>query len=134
MDSTTREQILERCELIRFCRRELDRALDIHRCDKTEYDIYIDRLDSAAREIAVLIDRIRDVESPAVDIQQVTTGRLENWSYALNKLHGDIYDDTKERFTNGTMITTSTIQNPLDLKEGAYARTRNSVYLLGKEA
>ena len=67
--------------------------------------------------------------------------RLENWSIGVDnpyqapelqkkRLHGDIYDDEKGRFPDGSSVSTSSIQE-LNLKEN-YAMTRNTKYILGK--
>lgn len=58
--------------------------------------------------------------------------RLENWVLFYGKINGDIYDDTKNRFVDGTNVTTSTINNCEIIAEGQIIETRNSVYLLGK--
>ncbi len=59
-------------------------------------------------------------------------GRLENWSYKEGDLlvWGNVYDDTKGRFEDGSYIHTSQIVH-LDI-EGGHVRTLNSLYLLGK--
>lgn len=67
--------------------------------------------------------------------------RLENWSIGVDnpyqapelqkkRLHGDIYDDEKGRFPDGSSVSTSLIQE-LNLKE-SYAMTRNTTYILGE--
>ena len=67
--------------------------------------------------------------------------RLENWSIGIDnpyqapelqkkRLFGDIYDDEKGRFLDGSPVSTSPIQE-LNLKEG-YAMTRNTKYILGE--
>ncbi len=69
--------------------------------------------------------------------------RIEKWSIGsayfnpyqapeLQKkyLYGEIYDDEKGRFENGTYISTSSIQE-LDL-ENNVAETKNTTYILGK--
>lgn len=69
--------------------------------------------------------------------------RIENWSIGsahfnpyqapeLQKkyLYGEIYDDEKSRFEDGTYISTSRIIH-LDL-ENNVAETRNTTYILGK--
>lgn len=62
------------------------------------------------------------------------TARLENWKKAGYSVDGDIYDDAKFRFSNGTRIRTSDLRAGQDLKEGVIIETMNSTYLLGKEA
>ncbi len=67
--------------------------------------------------------------------------RLENWSVVVNnkpftapellnkRLNGEIHDDEKNRFENGTKITTSPIIK-FDLKNKT-AQTHNTQYVLG---
>ena len=67
-----------------------------------------------------------------------TTGRLENWQYSKtnNIIYGEIYDDVRGRWVDGTPIHTSNIPNGrrgVDFKEGEIIYTLNSTYLLGKE-
>ena len=69
--------------------------------------------------------------------------RLEKWSIGTawinpyqapecQKIHlnGTVYDDQKGRFSDGTLISTSSIQE-LNIKEN-YAMTRNTKYILGE--
>lgn len=69
--------------------------------------------------------------------------RLEEWSIGVDdsnpflapelrsiRLFGEIYDDEKGRFPDGSSISTSSIQE-LNIKEN-YAMTRNTKYILGK--
>lgn len=65
------------------------------------------------------------------------TGRIENWYvdvYGFPVLWGDVYEDTKGRFKDGTHIHTSQITEKQvgELTEGYVLVTLNSVYLLGK--
>jgi hypothetical protein len=65
------------------------------------------------------------------------TGRLEKWVIQERGLEefvvwGHVYDDTRERFPDGTMIHTSGIRSR-PLKEGDVVTTRNSTYLLGEK-
>lgn len=68
---------------------------------------------------------------------------LENWSIIRDnndpylapelrtiRLNGEIFDDEKMRFENGTNVSTSKL-NEINIKEG-YARTSNTTYILGK--
>lgn len=69
------------------------------------------------------------------------TGRLENWYFDLyfNVIWGQVYDDSKGRFIDGTLIHTSDLIIPRNHTrkdppvEGDIMQTRNSRYLLGKE-
>lgn len=69
--------------------------------------------------------------------------RLENWSIGCAELdpyrapesqkkvlYGQIYDDEKERWNDGTNIRTSTIVE-LDIKNNS-AKTLNTKYILGE--
>lgn len=66
------------------------------------------------------------------------TGRLENWSYDLmyNVIWGNIYEDARDRFVDGTHIHTSDIPGGRKynstFSEGDLIKTLNSTYLLGK--
>jgi len=65
------------------------------------------------------------------------TGRIENWTRVQVTakefvIYGNLYEDSKERFEDGTPIKTSGIKNTA-LKEGDVVTTRNSKYLLGQE-
>ena len=68
---------------------------------------------------------------------------LENWSIIRDnndpylapelrttRLNGDVFNDEKMRFENGTNISTSRLKE-LNIKNG-YARTLNTTYVLGK--
>lgn len=66
------------------------------------------------------------------------TGRLENWTAVLHNMtqrthviYGDMYDDERNRFDDGTRVNTSTTSQT-EFKEGDIVETRNSSYLLGK--
>jgi hypothetical protein len=66
------------------------------------------------------------------------TGRLENWGLTDDKknLFGNIFEDAKERFTDGQYIKTTPQFGNMDLddlKEGDLVVTKSSVYLLGKK-
>jgi len=66
------------------------------------------------------------------------TGRIENWSrdQCTKKefvIVGALYEDRYGRWIDGTFIHTSGILNRA-CKEGDVVETRNSKYLLGKEA
>jgi len=61
------------------------------------------------------------------------TGRLENWAFNGRALCGQIFDDKKGRWPDGHAIKLSRVQ-ACRLREGGVVRTRNSIYLLGKEA
>jgi len=67
------------------------------------------------------------------------TARLENWKVIKDKkefvLIGNVYDDRKNRFTDGDMIRTSLIEEDCenrntDFDEGEKVKTKNSTYLL----
>ena len=64
------------------------------------------------------------------------TGRLENWTYDVmyNVIWGDIYNDIRGRFGDGTNIHTSDIPGGrrMEFKEGDIVKTLNSSYLLGE--
>jgi hypothetical protein len=65
------------------------------------------------------------------------TGRLENW-FLSERAHGtvlvgDVYDDIKDRFVDGTWIHTSKLEEGYVLGEGELVKTMFSSYLLGKE-
>jgi len=76
--------------------------------------------------------RLTEEELAAWD--SVTTGRLEDWTYAGGIIYGTIYDDKLKRFFDGTEISTSPVVSPAkDRKEGKVIQTRGSTYLLGKK-
>ena len=69
--------------------------------------------------------------------------RLEEWSIGIGmdnpyqapelqkiRLFGEIFNDEKGRFPDGSSISTSSIKD-LNIKEG-YGVTRNTKYILGK--
>jgi hypothetical protein len=56
---------------------------------------------------------------------------LENWQLINNHLYGEIHNDEKGRFPDGTPIRTSTLQE-INEAEG-YAQTLNTRYTLGKK-
>lgn len=69
--------------------------------------------------------------------------RIENWAVGVDNrnpfvapelrdkyLHGKIYDDEKERFSDGVVISTSSLVE-IDLKKKV-AKTRNTTYTLGE--
>lgn len=63
--------------------------------------------------------------------------RLENWAVSGTqdnlRIWGNIFEDEKNRFTDGTFVRTSSIKSKLkDIKEGFVVETRNSKYILGK--
>jgi hypothetical protein len=60
-------------------------------------------------------------------------GELRDWRFGNNyhNVMGTIYGDTKGRFNDGDLITTSTVR-VLNLEEG-WVQTRNSLYKLGEE-
>ena len=53
------------------------------------------------------------------------TGKLENWVIFGNALMGKIFDDTKKRFKDGTVIKCSKLEK-LDFSEGEIVKTKNS--------
>lgn len=60
------------------------------------------------------------------------TAELRNWHYneGWNVFTGDIYDDTKGRWEDGTHIHTSTVVERIDDGERELIVTRNSVYVI----
>lgn len=68
--------------------------------------------------------------------EETITARLENWApsiYRRGALCGDIHDDMRKRWVDGTPITTSVLPDGLDsLQEGMVVKTTYSTYLLGK--
>ena len=65
------------------------------------------------------------------------TGRLEQWSgigAEGSVLYGQIYNDSKGRFHDGTHIRTSSLSENYELWEGLVVKTKNSSYLLGRQA
>lgn len=70
-------------------------------------------------------------------MQEEYDGVLENWStYLARMVIGRLVRDRKKRFIDNTVIHTSSLQEDIDmssLKEGDIIRTRNSIYLLGKQ-
>mgnify|MGYP000344747418 CR=1 FL=1 len=61
------------------------------------------------------------------------TGKLRNWFYdpTKNIVWGNIYDDSRSRFPDGTWVHTSDVTTPLeDIKQGEIIHTMNSHYLL----
>lgn len=63
----------------------------------------------------------------------LVTARLEAWQDLGGSLSGYIFDDVKQRFSNGTFVYTSSIQGThTTLKEGDIVQTRNSLYHLGR--
>lgn len=70
-------------------------------------------------------------------IKEEITGRLENWyvSQVTEKelvVNGNIYNDIRNRWEDGTHIHTSGVKNSW-FEEGDLIDTRNSIYLLGKK-
>ena len=61
------------------------------------------------------------------------TGRLENWAFFGKALCGQIYDDKKGRWPDGHAVKFVKVA-ACRLREGGVIKTRNSSYLLGKEA
>ena len=64
------------------------------------------------------------------------TARLENWikDANFNIIWGNIYDDSKKRWVDGTPMHTSFIEGlgEMSPKEGDIITTLNSKYILGK--
>jgi len=66
------------------------------------------------------------------------TGRLENWHVSMPivtgevMIWGDVYEDIRNRFNDGTYIHTSGCESKKYV-EGDVVTTRNSTYLLGKK-
>lgn len=65
------------------------------------------------------------------------TGRLENWYvHELDDgescVFGDVFEDSKDRFLDGTFIRTSLVESG-DFREGGRVQTCNSFYALGKQ-
>lgn len=66
MDRSIAQQIYDRVGTIRLGKRELDRNVTIHPSDYNEYHSQVDKIDNAAREIAVLLSReYDDLEDPS---------------------------------------------------------------------
>ncbi len=65
------------------------------------------------------------------------TGRLEGWhidNIFPTIIWGHVFEDSKDRFRDGTRIHTSHIKTPPEQwVEGAIVETLNSTYLLGKK-
>lgn len=58
---------------------------------------------------------------------------LEKWVFDGIHLHGEIREDAKKRFADGTGVRTSMVRSPNEeVKEGAVIETTNSKYKLGK--
>ena len=61
-----------------------------------------------------------------------TTARLENWYFSklYNQIVGEIYNDTRGVFTDGSTVTTSTLlemsKQESEPKEGVIIKTRKS--------
>jgi len=75
---------------------------------------------------------------PFNDNEESPTGRLEQWFVTDSAngfvLNGNVYDDVRKRFADGTFIKTSLVKTKEDkLAKGVTVITRNSTYLLGKE-
>ena len=66
------------------------------------------------------------------------TGRLENWVLAPwgedSVVWGNLYDDSKERFSDGTFIHTSSVESIVLIENVKYVQTRYSRYALGEQA
>ena len=58
----------------------------------------------------------------------ITFARIENWTFAAGRLHGNVYGHP--RFPEGAIVYSSTV-NTLDKAVGV-AQTHNTVYILGK--
>lgn len=67
--------------------------------------------------------------------KQEVVGTLDGWAYdpRYGCVWGYVYGDTKGRFSDGTLIHTSSVAaNQAPLQQGGLLKTRNSVYRLGK--
>lgn len=62
------------------------------------------------------------------------TGRLENWVWDERGIYwGNIYEDSRGRFNDGTWIHTSLVKKEKKNRiEGDLVKTLNSIYILGK--
>lgn len=62
------------------------------------------------------------------------TGDLKNWWFneGWNVYNGNIYNDTKNRWCDGTCIHTSNVENVDEYNDCFIVTTRNSVYRLYK--
>lgn len=60
--------------------------------------------------------------------------KLENYFIAGNMAWGEVYNDGKGRFADGTHIRTSLIQEIYEEDGKTFAKTMNSVYELGTKA
>ncbi|MGD9729105.1 MAG: hypothetical protein AB7L09_21285 [Nitrospira sp.] len=54
---------------------------------------------------------------------------IQGWIYWHGKIWGKIYFDQKKEHVDGTLITTSTVNGPMD--EDGIIKTSNSHYILG---
>lgn len=65
------------------------------------------------------------------------TGILKNWkivnSYGFDIVWGNVYDDAKERFSDGAYIHTSYVTEKQDHGDYYIFVTRNSIYRCKKE-
>jgi len=67
--------------------------------------------------------------------EKIITGRLENWYFDGTFLHGELFDDVRNRWHKGTHVRTSTVCHPdVLMQTGDTIQTKNSLYLLGKKA
>ncbi len=74
------------------------------------------------------------LETPS---KEEITGTLEHWRVVTHgdesRIWGAVYGDIRDRFKDGTSITTSSVDTKSQsLKEGAIVKTRYSVYKLGE--
>ncbi len=88
-------------------------------------------------EEKILRESEGEVQDESVEeIVPQVDGVLEDWiayPFGGSRINGKIYGDSKGRFNDGEVVTTSTVVEG-DIKEGSIVKTRNSSYRLGKPA
>lgn len=91
------------------------------------------------KEYEEMIKRETEGELQDESVEEVVPqvdGVLENWiayPFGGSRINGKIYGDSKGRFNDGDVVTTSSVVEG-DIKEGSIVKTRNSSYRLGKPA
>jgi hypothetical protein len=72
---------------------------------------------------------------PTEELEIVVDMELRDWFWTGFSISGYVYHDSKGRFQDGDLITTSYIKEWIPNSESPIAvRTRNSVYVLGRRA
>ena len=65
-------------------------------------------------------------------MEETYDGILEDWDYINGRLYGTIYYDSKGRFNDGDLISTSVVLSNEDyIYPGGFVNTKNSTYRLG---